>query len=330
MVSAVDPAGLLPIDLPRSIGDEILDTVHDARLSGPLEEAVLEALSGEARVLPEGKANGCVALTFATHSRATHEESLQVVPVAAAMEMLMAAGDIIDDVQDDEAELPSDRRSFGRVLETVSMLLMLSHSAAQRAVLRGTPPDRVLKALRCLDEWGVAALRGQTQDVELEERARVSVQESMSVTALKSASLARCAAEMGASLATDDTDEIDLYGRFGWHLGLTQQLMNDVAAVWPGAPVKSDLRLGKKTLPVVFALSLRPGHSRHAQVVRSHHDEGSRSQTSEEEVKQALWRCGAIHYTWIVAAREKAKAAHIGDILAAESPGEWPLARLLN
>ncbi|MCH7564219.1 MAG: hypothetical protein IH968_10395, partial [Gemmatimonadetes bacterium] len=43
----------------------------------------------------------------------------------------------------------------------------------------------------------------------------------------------------------------------------------------------------------------------------------------------ALWRCGATHYAWIVAAREKARAERIGRELAGGDLEGWPLARLL-
>ena len=321
---------MLATDVTHSIGDELLDVVRTARLSRGQEDAVLKALSGPTRVLPEGKANGCAALTLRSYSSVARTESDYVIPAVAAMEMLVAAGDVIDDIQDDESELPRDRHSIGAVLETVSLLLMLCHSAIHRVAEAGAPPDRVLRAFRCLDKLGIDALKGQTQDMDLEDRSNVSVEESLSASALKSASLTRCAAELGASLGTDNSAEIDLYGRFGWHFGLTKQLVNDVAAVWPGGQEKSDLRLGKKTLPVVFALSLHPNSSPHASVVRSYHYGKDDSRISEEEVKLALWRCGAIHYTWIIAARERARAERIGQTLSAKSPGDWPLGQLLN
>jgi geranylgeranyl pyrophosphate synthase len=325
-----EPAPLLAPHVTSAIRNELLDIVRSARLSSSLQDAVLKALSGPTRVLPEGKPSACAALTLGSHSSAACEESLQAVPLIAAMEILTATGDFIDDIQDDEAAPPDDRRSVGQALEIVAVLLILCHSAIQRAAETGVPGGRVLRALRRLDELGVDALRGQTQDMDLEDRTSVSVEESLNASGLKSASLTRCAAELGASLGTDDTAEIELYGRFGWHFGMTKQLMNDVAAVWPGARDKSDLRLRKKTLPVVFALNLPGDSSRHARAVRAYHADAGDSDISEEEVKLALWRCGAIHYTWIVAATEKAKAQRIGRTLSAVSPGDWPLGRLLN
>ena len=133
-------------DVARSIKDEILGIVRSARLSPAVEDAVLSALSGPTRVLPEGKSTRCAALTVRSCWSAAGAESAQAVPAAAAMEMLMAAGDVIDDIQDDEAALPRDRRSLGQVLETVALLLMLCHSAIQRVAERGAPAHRAMAA----------------------------------------------------------------------------------------------------------------------------------------------------------------------------------------
>ena len=146
---------------------------------------------------------------------------------------------------------------------------------------------------------------------------------------MKSASLVRCAAELGASLGSDDTGEVCLYAEFGWHYGLMVQLMNDIAAVWPGAKDKSDLRLRKKTPPIAFALNLAHGSSHYSGIVRSFYEQSGCDLPTEADVKWALWRCGAIHFAWAVAAREKAKLEQIAETLFRGKSQDWPLARLL-
>ena len=322
-------AQLLPSNVTAAIKSELLDTVRAAHLGRELEDAVLGALGGPTRVLPEGKANQCAALTYLTYSSAACDDSLQVVPAVAAMEMLVATGDVIDDIQDGEAALPQDRRSMGRTLETMSLLLMLCHSAIGRLADRGVPASRVVRVLQIIDALGLDALTGQRMDMDLETRREVSVDECLDASRLKSASLTRCAAEMGATLGTDDLHKIDLFAQFGWHLGIVMQLMNDVAGVWPGGPDKSDLRLRKKTLPIAFALNLPHDSSRHAREVRSYYDSGESPSISEDTVRWALWRCGAIHFTWIVAARERAQAEQVGRNLSEGRQKGWALARLL-
>ena len=269
-MSTVTRVPLLPVQVPRSVRRELLEIVRSAHLSTSSEHAILKALSGPTRVLPEGKPGLCAALTFLSYSSVAKEESLNVVPAVAAMEMLVAAGDVIDDIQDGESDLTADRHALGQVLETVSLLLMSCHSAIASLADRGVPHSRVFRGLRVLNSQGVSAMRGQSLDITFETRRDVSLKDSLDISRLKSASLTRCAAELGASVGTDDDDDIHLCAQFGLHFGLFLQLINDVAAVWPGASDKSDIRLRKKTLPVVFALSLPQKCSRHADEVRQY------------------------------------------------------------
>ena len=326
----VDHVHPLPREVAGSIRDELLNTVGAARLSEELKKTVLDALSGPTRILPEGKPNLCAALTTLSYVSASRRDASEVVPAAAAMEMLMAAGDLMDDLQDGEADLPKDRGSLGRVLETVVTLLTLCRVEVNGAVDRGIPARRVLRGGRVLDAITVDSLRGQALDMALEERADVSVGESLDVSRQKSGSLTRGAAELGASLGTDDLAQIELFAEFGRHFGLMMQLMNDIAAIWPGGPANTDLRLRKKTLPIAFALNVPERSSRYAREVRSYYyGPEDASSMSEEQIRSALWRCGATHYAWIVAAREKARAERIGRELAGGDLEGWPLARLL-
>lgn len=321
----------LPKYVTDAIAAEVEDVVRSATLDSALERAVIRQLGGPNRVLPEGKANLCSAVTLLSSRSESPGEALAAVPAAAAMEMLMATGDLIDEIQDDEADLPDDRRSLGCLLQAVTLLVMLCHTSIGRLADSGVSARRVVRAYKVVDELEVRALRGQSLDIDMESRSQVPVEHSLDVSRLKSASLVMCAAKLGACAVTDDIEEIDLYGRFGWHFGLMAQLLNDVAAVWPWNPPKSDLRLRKKTLPIAFALNVPEAESRHAGVVRSYYDapQGREPSIDEEEVRWALWRCGAIHYTWMAAAREKAEATKTARSLTGNPDAVDSLHRLL-
>ena len=54
---------------------------------------------------------------------------------------------------------------------------------------------------------------------------------------------------------------VDGLSRFGWHLGVAFQLVDDLLGIWgdparTGKPVGADLRARKKSLPVVRAMTL--------------------------------------------------------------------------
>jgi hypothetical protein len=106
---------LFPSLVSDAIGDEILGSIRRLKLSELSETSVIKALGGRSRVLPEGKPTPCAAMTYLAYISAGGESPEEVVPVAAAMEMLMAAYDVIDDIQDDEEPLPADRHAFGRL-----------------------------------------------------------------------------------------------------------------------------------------------------------------------------------------------------------------------
>ncbi len=63
---------------------------------------------------------------------------------------------------------------------------------------------------------------------------------------------AGCAA--GAIVGTDRKDLIEACGDFGFHLGLTIQLVNDMESIWHPDGV-TDLMQGKITLPLIYGLT---------------------------------------------------------------------------
>ncbi|PKB71085.1 MAG: hypothetical protein BZY87_07490 [SAR202 cluster bacterium Io17-Chloro-G6] len=312
------------------IRDEIVEIVSLADLGTGLRTSVLDALGGKTRVLPEGKPNLCSALILRSHVCAGGKDVSEVVPVVAAMEMLLAAYDVVDDLEDDELPLPDNRRDLGQILETVCSLLMLCHTSIGRLSSADMPPARVLRLYQVIDKLGADALGGQSLDMAFELLTDVSVESALNASSLKSASLVRCAAELGAAAGTGDEDTIRLHAHFGWHFGLVLQLMNDISAVWPGGSKKSDLRLKKKTLPMAFALNLTEmgKDHQHSRIVKRYFD--GDTAVSEDDVKFALWRCGAIHYTWIVAGTAKARAGAIVRMLDQSRCNTTELVELLN
>jgi geranylgeranyl diphosphate synthase type I len=59
---------------------------------------------------------------------------------------------------------------------------------------------------------------------------------------------------------------VDALGRYGEHVGMAFQLVDDVLGIWgdtevTGKPVLSDLRSRKKSLPITYVLSLRDERS---------------------------------------------------------------------
>jgi len=69
---------------------------------------------------------------------------------------------------------------------------------------------------------------------------------------LKAGSLGRFATGLGASVATEDPEIVNLCGEFGFNLFTYFQLIDDLRDACPAQDLDADLMRHKKTLPVVF------------------------------------------------------------------------------
>jgi geranylgeranyl diphosphate synthase type I len=102
-------------------------------------------------------------------------------------------------------------------------------------------------------------IRGQTEDLAFERRTWVELEECRRMAAGKTGALLSASARTGALLAGAGEHELAALGRYGEHVGMAFQLMDDVLGIWgdpavTGKPVLSDLRSKKKSLPVTYVL----------------------------------------------------------------------------
>ncbi len=110
-------------------------------------------------------------------------------------------------------------------------------------------------------------LIGLTQDmvegelIQLERIGKVDISEAdyMELVDRKTASLFSVCARLGTVIAGGDDATETRMGEFGWNLGIAFQLVDDVLDFTSrekilGKPVGNDLREGKVTLPLIYAL----------------------------------------------------------------------------
>ncbi|WP_179816470.1 polyprenyl synthetase family protein [Allostreptomyces psammosilenae] len=102
-------------------------------------------------------------------------------------------------------------------------------------------------------------ITGQAQDLSFEARGNVGLAECLEMEGNKTSSLLACASSLGAVLAGAPAPLVEALARYGHHLGLAFQAVDDLLGIWgepevTGKPNWSDLRRGKKSLPVVAAL----------------------------------------------------------------------------
>ncbi len=188
-------------------------------------------------------------------ARTVGQVSENVIRVALALEMLHTASLVHDDVVDE-----SDRR---RGLPSVNALL-----SNQVAVLAG---DFILsKALDCAAQTGdvrmvqyIAQLGQLLADGELlqmhnQETEELSEGAYFEIVSRKTASLFSVCARLGVLAAGGTEREAERMAQFGKLVGICFQLRDDVfdyGTAEIGKPTAGDMREGKLTLPVIYALN---------------------------------------------------------------------------
>lgn len=182
------------------------------------------------------------------------------VPGAVAVELVHNFSLLHDDLMDGDEQRrhrdtvwkvhgPAQAILVGDALFALAneVLLELGTTDAGRAARRLTTATRAL-------------IDGQAQDISYEHRDRVSVEECLEMEGNKTGALLACASSIGAVLGGADDRTADTLEKYGYHLGLAFQAVDDLLGIWgdPDATGKqtwSDLRQRKKSLPVVAALA---------------------------------------------------------------------------
>ena len=131
----------------------------------------------------------------------------------------------------------------------------------------------------------------------------------MAVIYCKTAKLFEAAAQLGAVLAGRSRDEESALGRYGMHLGMAFQLIDDAldyraSTAELGKNIGDDLAEGKPTLPLIHAM--RHGTAEEARMIREAIEHGGLDQF--DSVIQAIESTGALDYTAQLAAREAERA----------------------
>jgi geranylgeranyl diphosphate synthase, type I len=218
---------------------------------------------GRERAASGGKAiRPAMALLAAEACGADPETGL---PAAVAVELVHNFSLIHDDLMDGDRERrhrPTVWALWGipaAVLAGDAMLVL-----AQDELLAAGPAGPAAAAL--LNGSVAELIRGQTEDLAFESRARVGLDECRRMAAGKTGALLSASARTGAVLAGAEDSVIAALGRYGEHVGMAFQLVDDVLGIWgdpavTGKPVLSDLRSKKKSLPVAYVLGHRDGQA---------------------------------------------------------------------
>lgn len=186
------------------------------------------------------------------------------VPCAVALELVHNFSLLHDDIMD------SDRIRRGRpaawTIYGVGPAILTGDALLALAV--STLAERPGASAEAINQLTTAITRlamGQAADLAFESRPwggahAVTEREYLAMSGDKTGALFAAAACIAAAMVGAPADVTEALHTAGYHLGLAFQAIDDLLGIWgdptsTGKPIYSDLRRGKKTLPVITALA---------------------------------------------------------------------------
>jgi geranylgeranyl pyrophosphate synthase len=216
------------------------------------------------------------------------------LPAAAAIQLFMAAGDVFDDIEDaDSSESLSARYGSAIATNAATTLLSLAEKSITRLKGRGVADSVIVRVTDAVNSFFISACAGQHLDLSLASKTDIPEDLYVKVVGMKSASQVECACHIGALLANARQELVDIFAKFGHNLGMAAQIINDIRGITRG----SDILKHRITLPVIYALTQAEGESRHQLELAFRRP--SESLLDPTQIRDLLFRSGAIHYTTI-------------------------------
>jgi competence protein ComQ len=218
--------------------------------------------------------------------------------LAAAFDCFIAAADVFDDIQDDDDDAGLQRIAGpATAINVAAFLLFLSQHALGRLEV---PSPTVTQLFELFAATGMKAYGGQQLDIDYTFAKEVTEARYLEMVARKSGTLAACGCRAGALLAGSHEQTLTAYSRFGCNLGIALQIANDVRGAVTRDPARGDLRAGKPTLPLIYALNHAPKAERAALAeIVGLARRGMLEPTDLEQAYNLLRKIGALEYTTV-------------------------------
>jgi len=214
--------------------------------------------------------------------------------LAAVVEMIHTATLVHDDVIDvakTRRGRPSSNVVWGNHMSVLAgdWLYMQAFQIALR--------ERNFHILDVLIALTQMMVEGELLQLERLHRLDLTEADYMELVDRKTASLFSACASLGAAAAGADEDSEAKLSDFAWNLGMAFQLVDDILDFTStekvlGKPAGNDLREGKATLPMIYALETASAHER--QAIESVVASGNYEQVPLMHIVQILERQHAI------------------------------------
>ncbi|GHU70193.1 octaprenyl-diphosphate synthase [Bacteroidia bacterium] len=178
---------------------------------------------------------------------------------ALILELLHIATLIHDDVVDDTKERrgqPSVMAQFGN-----RAAVLLGDYILSQAILRGVETKN-LKILQILASLAQYLSEGELSQLISSSEIRIDEKRYFEIIWKKTAVLISSCTEMGAISVDADAEKTEILRQIGKNLGVCFQLRDDIFDYYEqgeiGKPTGNDIREGKITLPLIYALQTAP------------------------------------------------------------------------
>jgi len=195
-------------------------------------------------------------------------DTSQVMPAAAAVELIHNFSLIHDDIEDVSYERhhrPTVWKLWGQsqAINAGDAMFTLAYLALLKLKEQGIADEKVASSAKMLSLACLELCEGQYLDVEYENRLDITIEDYLDMAAKKTAALLAVSTSLGAYLSSEDSKLVDFFHLFGEELGIAYQIYDDILGIWGmeesiGKSV-SDISQRKKTLPVVYGLQNSEG-----------------------------------------------------------------------
>jgi len=246
-------------------------------------------------------------------------DTSQVMPAAAAVELIHNFSLIHDDIEDVSYERhhrPTVWKLWGesQAINAGDAMFTLAYLALLRLKEKGIADEKIVSATEMLSLACLELCEGQYLDVEYENRLDTTVEDYLDMAAKKTAALFAVSTSLGAYLGSEGSELVDFFHLFGKELGIAYQICDDILGIWGAAESigksAGDVSRRKKTLPVVYGLQNSEGVARKR--LEALYSQKSIGDKDTAEVMKILDHLGARDYAENLAEQYHCKAsAHL-------------------
>ena len=185
----------------------------------------------------------------------------KALPIAAAVEFVYNFVLVHGDVQSggiDSQERPSIWWVWGpaQAINAGDGLHALGRNTIMRLAEGGLDPEKVLLAVKALDQACLSLCEGQYMDLSFQDQLLVTEADYLEMIRRKAGALPGCSAQLGALASGAEPDACAQFQQVGAKLGMAWQLTRDVSSLWGPAGdgwSTSNVLNKKKSLPIIYA-----------------------------------------------------------------------------